>query len=72
MPTTGSDKGVDRITNPDIRNTVLKLQGNAGRYGFVHFSIDDLRQEILPIVPWELGISQPAQQRYPGVTNGSV
>jgi 3-isopropylmalate/(R)-2-methylmalate dehydratase large subunit len=59
VPTTGRDKGVDGIAQPDIRNMVLKLAANAAAHGITLFGIDDPRQGILHIVPPELGITQP-------------
>ena len=59
VPTTGRDKGVEGIANPEIRNMVLKLQENAARHGVTLFGIDDPRQGILHIVPPEQGITQP-------------
>jgi 3-isopropylmalate/(R)-2-methylmalate dehydratase large subunit len=59
VPTTGRDKGVEGIANPEIRNMVLQLQANAVRHGITLFGIDDPRQGILHIVPPEQGITQP-------------
>jgi 3-isopropylmalate/(R)-2-methylmalate dehydratase large subunit len=59
VPTTGRDKGVNGITNPEIRNMVLKLAANAAKHGITLFGIDDARQGILHIVPPEQGITQP-------------
>lgn len=59
VPTTGRDKGVDGIANPEIRGMVLKLAENAKRHGITLFGIDDPRQGILHIVPPEQGITQP-------------
>ena len=59
VPTTGRDKGVNGISNPEIRNMVLKLADNAARHGVTLFGIDDPRQGILHIVPPEQGITQP-------------
>jgi hypothetical protein len=59
VPTTGRDKGVAGIANPEIRNMVIKLASNATEHGITHFGIDDPRQGILHIVPPELGITQP-------------
>ena len=59
VPTTGRDRGVDGIANPDIRNMVLKLAANTAKHGVTLFGIDDPRQGILHIVPPEQGITQP-------------
>ena len=59
VPTTGRDKGVNGISNPEIRNMVLKLADNTARHGVTLFGIDDPRQGILHIVPPEQGITQP-------------
>jgi 3-isopropylmalate/(R)-2-methylmalate dehydratase large subunit len=59
VPTTGRDKGVEGIANPEIRNMVLKLAANAAKHGITLFGIDDERQGILHIVPPEQGITQP-------------
>ena len=59
VPTTGRNKGVDGIANPEIRNMVLKLAANAAKHGITLFGIDDPRQGILHIVPPEQGITQP-------------
>lgn len=59
VPTTGREKGVEGIANPDIRNMVVKLTANAARHGVTLFGIDDPRQGILHIVPPEQGITQP-------------
>jgi len=59
VPTTGRDKGVEGIANPEIRNMVKLLHANAARHGVTLFGIDDPRQGILHIVPPEQGITQP-------------
>jgi 3-isopropylmalate/(R)-2-methylmalate dehydratase large subunit len=59
VPTTGRERGVDGITNAEIRNMVIQLQANAARSGIALFGIDDPRQGILHIVPPEQGITQP-------------
>jgi len=59
VPTTGRDKGVNGIANPEIRNMVLNLAANTARHGVTLFGIDDPRQGILHIVPPEQGITQP-------------
>ena len=59
VPTTGRDKGVDGIANPEIRNMVVQLHANTARHGITLFGIDDPRQGILHIVPPEQGITQP-------------
>lgn len=59
VPTTGRDRGINGITNPEIRNMVEKLQQNTTRHGIELFGIDDSRQGILHIVPPEQGITQP-------------
>ena len=59
VPTTGRDRGVNGISNPEIRNMVLKLADNTARHGVTLFGIDDPRQGILHIVPPEQGITQP-------------
>lgn len=59
VPTTGRERGVEGITNPEIRNMVKNLHANAAKYGITLFGIDDPRQGILHIVPPEQGITQP-------------
>ncbi len=59
VPTTGRDKGVEGIANPEIRNMVKLLHANAAHHEFTLFGIDDPRQGILHIVPPEQGITQP-------------
>ena len=59
VPTTGRERGVKGIANPEIRDMVLKLAANAAEHGITLFGIDDPRQGILHIVPPELGITQP-------------
>src|SRR4029078_9343281 len=59
VPTSGRDKGVEGIGNPEIRNMVLKLAANAAKHGITLFGIDDERHGILHIVPPEQGITQP-------------
>jgi 3-isopropylmalate/(R)-2-methylmalate dehydratase large subunit len=59
VPTTGRDKGVDGIANPEIRNMVLKLGANAAAHDITLFGIDHPQQGILHIVPPEQGITQP-------------
>jgi 3-isopropylmalate/(R)-2-methylmalate dehydratase large subunit len=59
VPTTGRDKGIAGIANPEIRNMVIQLQTNAARHGITLFGMDDPRQGILHIVPPEQGITQP-------------
>ncbi len=59
VPTSGRDKGVAGIANPEIRNMVINLAARATEHGITHFGIDDPRQGILHIVPPELGITQP-------------
>ncbi|HEV7800751.1 MAG TPA: 3-isopropylmalate dehydratase large subunit [Burkholderiales bacterium] len=59
VPTTGRERGVEGIANPEIRDMVKKLHANAARHGVTLFGIDDPRQGILHIVPPEQGITQP-------------
>ncbi len=59
VPTTGRDRGVAGIANPEIRNMVTQLAVNTARHGVTLFGIDDPRQGILHIVPPEQGITQP-------------
>jgi 3-isopropylmalate/(R)-2-methylmalate dehydratase large subunit len=59
VPTTGRERGVEGIENPEIRNMVKLLQANTARHGVTLFGIDDPRQGILHIVPPEQGITQP-------------
>ena len=59
VPTTGRERGVEGIANPEIRDMVKKLHANAARHGITLFGIDDPRQGILHIVPPEQGITQP-------------
>jgi 3-isopropylmalate/(R)-2-methylmalate dehydratase large subunit len=59
VPTTGRDRGIEGISNPEIRNMVKQLHANAARHGITLFGIDDPRQGILHIVPPEQGITQP-------------
>jgi 3-isopropylmalate/(R)-2-methylmalate dehydratase large subunit len=59
VPTTGRDRGVEGISNTEIRNMVKLLQANALKHGVTLFGIDDPRQGILHIVPPEQGITQP-------------
>ncbi len=59
VPTSGREKGVDGIANPEIRNMVIGLHANAAKHGVMLFGIDDPRQGILHIVPPEQGITQP-------------
>jgi len=59
VPTTGRERGIDGIANPEIRDMVKNLQSNAARHGITVFGIDDARQGILHIVPPEQGITQP-------------
>ena len=59
VPTTGRDRGVDGIADPEIRGMVQMLAANAAQHGITLFGIDDPRQGILHIVPPELGITQP-------------
>src|SRR5262245_49309716 len=53
VPTTGRDRGVNGIANPEIRGMVEQLHANAARHGITLFGIDDPRQGILHIVPPE-------------------
>jgi len=59
VPTTGRERGVEGIENPEIRNMVKLLQTNTAKHGVTLFDIDDPRQGILHIVPPEQGITQP-------------
>ena len=59
VPTTGRDRGVEGIANPEIRNMVKNLHAKAAQHGITLFGIDDPRQGILHIVPPEQGITQP-------------
>ena len=59
VPTTGRDRGVEGIGNPEIRNMVKLLHANAAKHDITLFGIDDSRQGILHIVPPEQGITQP-------------
>jgi 3-isopropylmalate/(R)-2-methylmalate dehydratase large subunit len=59
VPTTGRERGVAGIANPDIRNMVIRLAENTAQHGVTLFGMDDPRQGILHIVPPEQGITQP-------------
>lgn len=59
VPTTGRERGVAGIANPEIRNMVTALAASAAEHAITLFGIDDPRQGILHIVPPELGITQP-------------
>jgi 3-isopropylmalate/(R)-2-methylmalate dehydratase large subunit len=59
VPTTGRERGVEGIANPEIRNMVKNLHANSAKHGITLFGIDDPRQGILHIVPPEQGITQP-------------
>jgi 3-isopropylmalate/(R)-2-methylmalate dehydratase large subunit len=59
VPTSGRERGVEGIANPEIRNMVKLLHANAAKHGVTLFGIDDPRQGILHIVPPEQGITQP-------------
>ena len=59
VPTSGRERGVQGIANPEIRNMVIKLAANSAEHGVRLFGIDDPQQGILHIVPPELGITQP-------------
>jgi 3-isopropylmalate/(R)-2-methylmalate dehydratase large subunit len=59
VPTTGRDKGIEGIANPEIRNMVVKQHANTKKHGIRLFGFDDPGQGILHIVPPEQGITQP-------------
>jgi 3-isopropylmalate/(R)-2-methylmalate dehydratase large subunit len=59
VPTTGRERGVEGIANPEIRNMVKNLHASSAKHGITLFGIDDPRQGILHIVPPEQGITQP-------------
>lgn len=59
VPTTGRDRGIEGISNSEIRNMVKLLNANTAKHGVNLFGFDDPRQGILHIVPPEQGITQP-------------
>jgi 3-isopropylmalate/(R)-2-methylmalate dehydratase large subunit len=59
VPTVGRERGVDGITDPDMRRMVVQLAANTRAYGIEHFGIDDPRQGIMHVAAPELGVIHP-------------
>ena len=59
VPTVGRGRGIDAITDPEIRGMVELLEHNARENGLMHLGIDDPRQGIVHVIGPELGLTQP-------------
>ncbi|MCG8545569.1 MAG: aconitase family protein, partial [Alphaproteobacteria bacterium] len=59
VQTTGRDKGLDGIENPEIRGMIERLAANSATHGIRHFDHDDPQQGILHVAGPELGITVP-------------
>src|SRR5919205_1494161 len=59
VPTVGRERGLEGITDPEIRGMVELLEHNARENELLHLGIDDPRQGIVHVVGPELGITQP-------------
>ena len=59
VQTTGREKGLDGIENPEIRGMIERLAANSKAHGIRHFDHDDPQQGILHVAGPELGITVP-------------
>ncbi|WP_158746299.1 3-isopropylmalate dehydratase large subunit [Acidisphaera sp. L21] len=59
LPTINRAAGVEGIPNPEIRNVVAMMAGNAADFGLPHLNMHHAKQGIAHVVGPELGISQP-------------
>ena len=59
VPTTGRERGVEGITDPEMRHMVEQLAANTAKAGIRHFGIDDPRQGIMHVAAPELGVIHP-------------
>ena len=59
VQTTGREKGLDGIENPEIRGMIERLAANSATHGIRHFDHDDPQQGILHVAGPELGITVP-------------
>ncbi len=59
VPTVNRERGLDGITDPEMRHMVEQLAGNAKRAGIHHFGINDPRQGIMHVAAPELGVIHP-------------
>ncbi len=59
VPTVGREKGLDGITDPEIRNMVELIESDSRDNDITLFGLGDIRQGILHVVGPEQGITQP-------------
>jgi len=59
VPTLDRARGLDAIADPEIRNMVEIIEGDARQYDIELFGLGDIRQGILHVVGPEQGITQP-------------
>ncbi len=59
VPTTGRERGLDAIADPEIRNMVEIIEADTRAFGITLFGLGDIRQGILHVVGPEQGITQP-------------
>lgn len=59
VPTIDREKGIEGVSDPAVRDMLVRLDANARRHGLVYFPIDDPRQGITHVVLPEQGITQP-------------
>jgi 3-isopropylmalate/(R)-2-methylmalate dehydratase large subunit len=59
VPTVNRERGLDSITDPEMRRMVEQLAENTKRAGVYHFGIDDPRQGIMHVAAPELGVIHP-------------
>ncbi len=59
VPTTGRERGLDGIADPEMRHMVEQLAANTAKAGIRHFGIDDPRQGIMHVAAPELGVIHP-------------
>jgi 3-isopropylmalate/(R)-2-methylmalate dehydratase large subunit len=60
VPTVNRERGIEAVTDPEIRSQIELLAKNTRANGIEQFyGIDDLRQGIVHVIGPELGITQP-------------
>ena len=59
VPTTGRERGIAGVGDPEAKGLIENIARNAAKYGIRHFHIDDPRQGIVHVVAPELGLTLP-------------
>ena len=59
VPTTGRERSIAGVADPEARGLIENIARNTAKYGIRHFHIDDPRQGIVHVVAPELGLTLP-------------